>query len=315
MTVFRHKRIITLTAFLIAAICLLPFLNGCVKKTDINGSLVYTKFPSVNIKSNDRSIFVYNGEKETKYTLKEYEYVFSVNEYFSGDFCCECFKENPEERYVVLFKDGRIEDRILIPETVGGKNLKGSKKFFAFENEIFFTANSDLYRIDRQTEKAELIDLGLMSGSFQVITAKSDGTIAYIKSKPNTEDWVLCIYKDGEINEIREAYSVYGWLGSDKLLIEDYSDKIKVLNVSENITEDPNPVFDGINSSLFVSSDREKCAFYTWDDENKSVLNIISLENMSVSEKIKEDEAFSKDIFSEQIVYLGRDYSLRLNGN
>lgn len=314
-SVIETKKALVLIGSFLSLICFLFCLSACQGngvKTDLNGSLAYVKMPLTKGKNN--SIFIFDGKKETKYTLKEYKYIFSVNTYFSGDFCCECFKENPEERYIVLFKGGKIEERIPIPETVDDKKIKGNREFFAFENEIFFIAQSDLYKIDRQTQKIELIDSDLMQGFFETISAKKDGTIAYIKSKPNTEDWILCTYKDGIITELCDATAVYGWLDNNNILIETPSNELTVFNIINNKAEKADSVFEDIDSNLLYSKDRQYFAFYVWNEDNEDGeldIRIVNAKDQTEISTIRADKEISKNI-QGNIVYLEKDYTLKI---
>jgi len=305
----------------LSVVCLTLCLTACTsskKDVALNGSFVYTKLSLSpdRLINNDNCIFVSDGKKETKYTLEEYEYVFSVNDYFSGDFCCECLTKDSEEIYIVLFKDGTVEEKIPIPETVDGRKIRGNTKFFAFEDEIFFIDYSCLYRIDRKTKEAELIDSGLMQ-NFETVSAKSDGTVAYIKDKPNSEDWFLCTYKNGEINEIRGAYSVYGWLDDNKLLITNALDELKVLNVSENKTEEPALAFENIDSNLFYSKDEKYFAFYVWDEDSEdkeTYLRIADTEDLTEYKTYNSDKLFGKNP-PNYMVFLEKDYTLTLDNS
>lgn len=160
------------------------------------------------------TLCVYDVENSMKmtYSINGFSNIKGVGNYYGGDFCCVGKNEQSNNNEILLFKDGSLEKTI----PISYKALHS----VAYEQNIYFTTEKELYSIDKNNSECVFID-----NIYSIPFINSKGIIAYLRndtdlsSETDYYQNTLCVFNNGKIQEFGIVDQIICWLSEDEVLV------------------------------------------------------------------------------------------------
>lgn len=221
----RKKSVLKLLFFTIILFVILNFIYENWNLANcMTGYILYTEKKQVeSLERNTNNIYVYdfNNDTTSTYSLPDYQYIYSINKYYGGDFCCLGIKPNENINEILLFKDNKLEKTYSVSNNI--------EELLCYDNSIFFLSEQKLYKSSSSNFQPTIFTDDIVD----YFDINQDGNIL-IGRRTNTSELFLSYYdKDNQKKDIGLVSSCSGWISKDSILVKK-DNIVYTINVNNN---------------------------------------------------------------------------------